>query len=139
MKQSVSLFKNISLFLISFSLVLASCSKDKALPISNSPFVGQYEVVDDNETYMLKVESKGGKYFQIKEFGGFLNAPLDAVAEGDILRIPSQTFTNPNGKKITLVGTGMLSTKETRDDTITFQYSVSGFTEYSGDFAGTRK
>jgi len=105
-------------------------------PIS---FAGQYQVIDDFETYVLKVESKGANGFQIKEFGGFLNAPLNAESKGNTLIIPSQTFTNPNGTKITIVGTGVLETKDSKDDTIRFHYSVSGFSNYNGDFSGKRK
>lgn len=141
MKNSFSLFKNLSLFLLSFSLVLASCSKSKddTAPAQGSEFVGQYLVVEPSETYTLQIDSKGGSNFQIKEFGGFLNVPLNAVAEGNGLKIPSQTFTNPSGKSITITGTGVLSTKAKKNDTIKFQYKVSGFTQYESDFEGTRK
>jgi len=139
MKKSVSVLRNISLLLLSTSFFLSSCSKDKDIAAPAVSFAGQYHVVDDNETYTLKVENKGGNNFQIIEFGGFLNAPLKAVAEGNTLKIPSQTFKNPNGNTLTVVGTGVLSTKNSKDDTITFQYSVTGFANYNGDFAGTRK
>ena len=139
MKQSVSIFKNIFLFFIGFALFLTSCKKDKDNDMSKSSFVGQYLVVDDNETYTLKIESKGNNNFQIREFGGFLNAPLNATANGSTLTIPMQTFTNPNGHVIKIVGSGVLSTKTKKDDTVTFQYSVTGFADYSGDFTGTRK
>ena len=138
MKQSVVLFKNI-LVILSIALFFASCSKNKDVIIPDTSFAGEYQVIDDNETYVLKVESKGGNNFQIKEFGGFLNAPLNAVGAGNTLTIPSQTFNNPNGSTITIVGTDVLSTKNSKDDTITFQYSVSGFADYNGDFEGTRK
>ncbi|HKH61945.1 MAG TPA: hypothetical protein VKA49_13985 [Flavitalea sp.] len=139
MKKSVSVLRNISLVILSVSFFLASCSKDKDIAAPAASFAGQYLVADDTETYILKVENKGGNNFQIIEFGGFLNAPLKAVAEGNTLKIPSQTFTNPNGKKLTVVGTGVLATKNSKDDTITFQYTVSGFANYDGDFTGTRK
>ena len=111
------------------------------LPLNAQPasFAGQYHVVDDTETYTLKIENKGGANFQIYEFGGFLNAPVKAVAEGNTLKIPSQTFKNPNGNTLTVVGSGVLATKTSKDDTITFQFTVSGFANYSGDFKGTRK
>ena len=139
MKKSVTVLRSISLFIISASFFFSSCSKDKDIAAPAVAFAGQYLVVDDNETYMLKVENKGGNNFQIIEFGGFLNAPLKANAEGNTLQIPSQTFTNPNGNKLTVVGTGVLSTKNSKDDTIIFQYKVSGFANYDGDFTGTRK
>lgn len=139
MKKSVSFLRNISLFILSASIILTSCSKDKDMGAPVASFAGQYHVADDTETYTLKVENKGGSNFQIIEFGGFLNAPLKAVAEGNTLKIPSQTFKNPNGNSLTVVGTGVLSTKTSKDDTITFQYTVSGFANYSGDFTGTRK
>jgi len=141
MKHSFSILRNISLLLLSFSLVLASCSKDKDDSPSSqgNSFVGQYLVVDPSETYTLEVSHKGGSNFQIKEFGGFLNAPLNAVLNGSSLNIPSQTFTNPSGKSITITGTGVLSTKVKKDDTIKFEYKVSGFTNYESDFEGTRK
>lgn len=138
MKKSVTFFRNISLLLLTSSVLFLSCSKDKDVAPANS-FAGQYLVVDDNETYILKIENKGGNNFQITEFGGFLNAPLKAVANGKTLQIPSQTFTNPNGNKLTIVGIGTLSTKTSKDDTITFDYTVSGFANYDGDFSGTRK
>ena len=141
MKHSFSISRNISFFLLSFTLVLASCSKSKddAVPAQGAAFVGQYLVVDPSETYTLQIESKGGGNFQIKEFGGFLNAPLNAVLDGSTLKVPSQTFTNPSGKSITITGTGVLSTKVKKDDTIKFDYKVTGWQEYESDFEGTRK
>jgi hypothetical protein len=102
-------------------------------------FAGQYLVVEPSETYTIKIENKGGSNFQISEFGGFLNVPVKATAEGSMLKIAAQTFKNPSGKSITVVGSGVLSTKNSKDDTITFQYTVSGFANYDGDFTGTRK
>jgi hypothetical protein len=141
MKHSFSIFRNISFFLFSFTLLLASCSKSKddVVPVQGAAFVGQYLVIEPSETYTLQLESKGGSNFQIKEFGGFLNAPLNAVIDGNALKIPSQTFTNPSGKSITVTGKGVLSTKAKKDDTIKFEYKVTGFTEYESDFEGTRK
>jgi len=141
MKHSLSIFRNISLLFLSASLVLASCSKDNDDSISSqqSAFVGKYLVVDASETYTIEVLHKGGNNFQIKEFAGFLNVPLNAVLNGSALNIPSQTFTNPSGKSITISGTGVLSTKAKKDDTIKFDYKVSGFTNYESDFEGTRK
>lgn len=140
MKHSISIFSKLSLVLISFTLLLASCSKSKndTVPVQGSEFIGQYLVVD-NETYTLIIENKGGSNFQIKEFGGFLNVPLKAVAEGNALKIPSQTFKNSNGKSITITGKGVLSTKSKKDDTIKFDYKVTGWQEYDGDFEGVRK
>ena len=141
MKHSFSIFRNLSFLLLSFSLFLASCSKSKddTIPVQGAAFVGQYLVVEPSETYTLQIESKGGSNFQIKEFGGFLNVPLNAVSEGNALKIPAQTFKNPNGKSLTVSGTGVLSTKNKKDDTIKFQYKVTGFTEYESDIEGTRK
>ena len=141
MKHSFSIFRNLSFSLLSFSLLLASCgkSKDNTTPVQGAAFAGQYLVVDPSETYTLQIESKGGSNFQIKEFGGFLNAPLNAVAEGNALKIPSQTFKNPSGKSITITGKGVLSTKAKKDDTIKFEYEVTGWQEYESDFEGTRK
>lgn len=141
MKHSFSFFRNISLILLSFTMVLASCSKSKddVAPVQGAAFVGQYVVVDPSETYTLQIDSKGGSNFQIKEFGGFLNAPLNAVADGSSLKIPAQTFTNPSGKSITITGKGVLSTKAKTDDTIKFDYKVTGWQNYDGDFEGTRK
>ena len=142
MKHSFSIFRNISFFLLSFTLLLASCSKSKddVVPVQGAAFVGQYLVVDPSETYTLQIESKGGSNFQIKEFGGFLNAPLNAVVDGNSLKIPAQTFTNASsGKSITITGKGVLSTKEKKDDTVKFEYKVTGWQEYESDFEGTRK
>ena len=141
MKHSFSIFRNFSLLLLSATLVLASCSKDNDDGISaqQSAFVGKYLVVDPSETYTIEVSHKGGNNFQIKEFAGFLNVPLNAVLNGSALNIPSQTFKNPSGKSITITGTGVLSTKAKKDDTIKFDYKVSGFTNYESDFEGTRK
>jgi len=108
-------------------------------PVQGAAFVGQYVVVDPSETYTLQIDSKGGSNFQIREFGGFLNAPLNAVVDGNSLNIPSQTFTNPSGKSITITGKGVLSTKAKKDDTIKFDYKVTGWQNYEGDFEGTRK
>ena len=141
MKHSFSIIRNISFLLLSFSLVIASCSKDKDDNVSqqSSAFVGKYLVVDPAETYTIEIAHKVGNNFQIKEFAGFLNVPLNAVLNGKALTIPSQTFTNPSGKSITITGTGVLSSKAKKDDTIKFDYSVSGYTNYDGDFEGTRK
>ena len=141
MKQSLSLLTRISMAIFSFSLLLASCSKkDKVDAPVNGAFAGQYLVEDDDETYTLRIEHKGGNEFHIKEFGGFLNAALKANLEGNVLKIPSQTFTNAGtGNSITIVGTGVLSTKTTKDDTVTFQYSLTGFGAHDGSFAGSRK
>jgi hypothetical protein len=141
MKHSFSISRNLSLLFLSSTLVLASCSKDKddTVPAQGAAFAGQYLVVDPSETYTLQIESKGGKNFQIKEFGGFLNAPLNAVVEGSTLKVPAQTFTNPSGKSITISGAGVLSTKVKKDDTIKFDYKVTGWQEYESDFEGTRK
>jgi hypothetical protein len=141
MKHSFSIFRSLSFFILSFTLILVSCSKskDNVVPVQGAEFIGEYLVVDPSETYTLQIESKGGSNFQIKEFGGFLNAPLNAVAESNTLKIPAQTFSNPNGTTITITGTGVLSTKSKKDDTITFQYKVTGFTNYESDFEGTRK
>ena len=141
MKHSLSIFRNISLLFLSATLVLASCSKDNDDSVSSqqSAFVGKYLVVDASETYTVEVLHKGGNNFQIKEFAGFLNVPLNAVLNGSALNIPSQTFTNPSGKSITISGSGVLSTKAKKDDTIKFEYKVSGFTNYESDFEGTRK
>ena len=140
MKHSFSFFRNISLFFLSFTMVLASCSKSKDEPgVQGAAFIGQYIVVEPSETYTLQIDNKGGANFQIKEFGGFLNVPLNAVFNGDKLTIPAQTFKNPNGKSLTISGSGVLSTKAKKDDTIRFDYKVSGFTEFESDFTGTRK
>jgi hypothetical protein len=141
MKQSVFLLRNISLLILSFGLFLASCSKDKDIVATPAaPFAGQYNVIDGNKNYTLKVESKGGNNFQIHEFGGFMNVPINAVADGNTLNIRKQTFTNSNGNTLTIAGKGFLTTKNAKDDTITFQYAVSGnFANYDGDFTGTRK
>jgi hypothetical protein len=141
MKQSFLISRNISLFFLSFSLLLASCSKSKddSVPAQGAAFVGQYLVVDPSETYTLLIENKGGSNFQIKEFGGFLNVPLNAVLEGNSLKVPSQTFTNGSGKSITITGTGFLQTKAKKDDTIRFDYKVTGWQNYESDFEGTRK
>ena len=139
MKNSFAISRSISLFFLSLTFVFASCSKSKdRAPVRGAEFIGQYQVVDD-ETYTLIIENKGGSNFQIKEFGGFLNVPLNAVLDGGALKIPAQTFTNANGKSITITGKGVLSTKTKKDDTIKFEYKVTGFTEYESDFEGTRK
>jgi hypothetical protein len=140
MKHSISLSRNISFLALSLFMLFASCSKDKdsTTTAPTATFAGQYLVVDD-ETYTLVITSKGGNNFQISEFGGFLNVPLNAVANGSTLTIPSQTFTNPSGKSITVTGTGKLSTKTKKDDTISFEYAVTGYTSYESDFVGSRK
>jgi hypothetical protein len=141
MKHSFSISRTISLFFLSLTVLLASCSKSKDdnVPPQGAAFIGQYVVVDPSETYTLQIESKGGSNFQIKEFGGFLNAPLNAVLDGSTLKVPAQTFTNGSGKSITITGTGVLSTKAKKDDTIKFDYKVTGWQEYESDFEGTRK
>lgn len=141
MKHSFSISRNSSILFLFFTLLLASCSKSKddAVPAQGAAFVGQYVVADPSETYTLQVESKGGSNFQIKQFGGFLNVPLNAVVDGNTLKVPSQTFTNGSGKSITITATGVLSTKAKKDDTIKFDYKVTGWQNYESDFEGTRK
>lgn len=141
MKQTASLIRKFSLVVLSITLALASCSKkDSGIGASSAgPFEGQYLVVDDNETYTLKVEGAGGNNFQIRNFGGFMNVPVKATANGNILTIPSQTFNNPNGNTLTVSGAGSLSTKGEKDDTIKINYTVSGFANYSGDLEGVRQ
>ena len=141
MKHSFSISRNRSLFFLLFTLLLASCSKSKddSVPPQGAAFVGQYIVTDPSETYTLQIESKGGSNFQIKEFGGFLNVPLNAVLAGSTLKVPAQTFTNGSGKSITITGTGVLQTKAKKDDTIKFDYKVTGWQDYESDFEGTRK
>ena len=141
MKHSFSIFRKISLVLISFTLLLASCSKSKddKVPVQGAEFVGQYTVVESYETYILQIDSKGGANFQIKEFGGFMNVPVNAVFEGNKLTIPAQTFKNPNGKSLTITGKGILSTKVKKDDTIKFEYKMTGWIDSESEFEGTRK
>jgi hypothetical protein len=141
MKQSVSLITHISYVVLAFGLLLfASCSKkDHDTSLASASFAGSYMVIDDDETYTLKIENTGGNNFQIREFGGLLNVPLKANGNGNSLHIPSQTFTNPSGKSITIVGTGTLSTKDSKDDTITFEYSLTGYGAHNGSFTGKRK
>lgn len=140
MTHTASLIKKFSFVLLTITLALVSCSKkDSDVSVPSAPFAGSYLVVDDNETYTLKIENTGGNNFQIREFGGFMNAPVKAVGNGSSLTIPSQTFTNPSGKSLTLNGTGTLITKGSKDDTIKFTYTVSGFANHSGDFEGARQ
>jgi hypothetical protein len=140
MKSSFKHLRNFSLLIISLSLTILSCSKngDSVAPANTANYAGNYVVVDDDETYTLQIENKGGNNFQIREFGGFLNAALKAVANGSTLTIPTQTFTNPNGNSITITGTGNLTTKDSKDDTITFEYTLSGFGAHTGSFQGVR-
>jgi len=78
-KHSFSIFRNLSFSLLSFSLLLASCSKSKddTMPVQAAAFVGQYVVVKPSETYTLEIESKGGSNFQIKEFGGIFKCSVE--------------------------------------------------------------
>jgi len=142
MKHSFVIFRNLSILLLSFTLILGACSKNSHDDSSaqQSAFAGKYLVVTSSETFTLQIDNSGGSNFKIKEFGGFLNVPLNAVLEGNSLKIPSQTFTNAgSGKSITVTGTGILLTKGKKDDTIRFDYKVTGFTNYESDFEGTRK
>jgi hypothetical protein len=142
MKQSVTLYLRVTLIIFSLAFLFASCSKkdsDISPPPASSSFTGQFQVVDGADTYIIQVENKGNNKYQIKNFGGFLNTPVNAVLEGNTLTIPTQTFYNPNGHTLTLVGIGALVTKNSKDDTVKFDYTVTGFANYSGDFEGTRK
>jgi hypothetical protein len=141
MKQTASLIRKFSFVVLSITLALASCSKkDSGAGGSNAgPFAGQYLVVDSDETYTLKIESSGDNNFQIKNFGGFMNVPVKATANGNSLTIPSQTFKNPNGNSLTVSGTGSLTSKGKKDDTIIINYTVSGFANYSSDLEGVRQ
>jgi hypothetical protein len=141
MKQTASLIRKFSFVVLSITLALASCSKkDSGIAASNAgPFAGQYLVVDEDESYTLKIESDGGSSFKITNFGGFMNVPVKANANGNVLTIPTQTFKNPNGHTLTVSGTGSLITKGVKDDTITISYTISGFANYSGDLEGSRQ
>lgn len=142
MKQSVvtnrSFLRNISLAVLSLSLLFASCSKNND-KVVGSEFVGSYAVTEDDDAYTVTIESKGGNNYQIKNFGGFMYVPVNATADGGQLKIPAQTFKNGSGFEITISGAGLLTTKSKKDDTIKFNYSVSGDTNYSSDFEGLRK
>jgi hypothetical protein len=138
MKQSLTPFKSIFVIL-TVLLAFTSCSKDKDAVLPSAKFAGNYYVEDDTETYTLQIVSKGSNNFQIKNFGGFLNVPINAVVEGSTLKIPSQTFKNPNGNSITIVGSGILTKKNKDDDLIKIDYSLSGYTSYSSTIEGLRK
>jgi hypothetical protein len=141
MKQAIvtrsSFFRNISLAVLSLSLVFTSCSKNND-KVVGSEFVGSYAVQEDDDAYTIAIESKGGNKYQIKNFGGFMYVPIEANAVGSQLNIPSQTFKNSSGFEITITGTGSLTTKSKKDDTIKFNYSVSGSANYDSEFEGTR-
>lgn len=140
MTHTALLIKKFTFVLLTITLALVSCSKkDSDVSVPSAPFAGNYLVVEEDETYTLKIENTSGNNFQIREFGGFMNVPVKASANGNTLSIPSQTFTNPSGKSLTITGTGTLITKGSKDDTIKFTYSVSGFANYSGDFEGARQ
>ena len=140
MKQTLSIVRNFALTVLSVSFLLVACSKkDDQATVPTAPFAGSYVVTDDDDSYTLKIENTGGNNFNIRGFGGFLNVPLKSVAEGKTLKIPSQTFTNPSGKSITIVGNGTLSTKNTPDDMISFQYDLTGYAAHSGSFVAIRK
>lgn len=142
MKQfsiSQPLFRNTLMAFFSLSIAFASCSKSKDEPASVAPFAGQYAVENDDDDFTLIVNKKGGNDYELIEFGGFLNVPLKAKANGNELQIPTQTFTNGNGKSITISGKGYLITKSAPNDGIRFEYSVSGYANYDSDFEGSRK
>ena len=44
---------------------------------------------------------------------------------------------NPIGKTITIVGTGVLSTRATKNDTITIEYAVPGYTDSESELVST--
>jgi hypothetical protein len=144
MKQSVSFLRSpslisvvrtISLVFFSVSMLFVACSKkDKVEGPPAAAFAGNYLVVDDNDTYILQIENTGGNNFEISEFAGFMNVPINATGSGNTLTIPAQTFTNSSGHSITISGTGALS-----GDDITFNYSVAGFVAYDGSFTGKRQ
>ena len=139
MNQSVvSFFRAFSVAVLSLSLLFAACSKNKD-KAAGSEFVGSYAVEDGDDKYTLVIESKGGNKYQIKNFGGFMYTPIEATATGGQLKIPSQTFKNSSGFTITIVGTGVLSTKSASNDTIRFEYEISGSANYDSDFEGQRK
>ncbi len=61
MKHSFSIFRNISLALISFTLLLASCSKSKddTVPVQGAEFIGQYLVVDQSKrTHLYREQGR---------------------------------------------------------------------------------
>ncbi len=116
-------------------LFVTACNKDKEEVSPVAPFEGSYEAFkSNNQKYTMTIEKKGGNAFAIKNFAGFLNAPLDATAAGTLITIPTQTFTNSNGKQLILSGTGNLE-----NDELKIQYSVRGFTEYDSDLVAKRK
>ena len=139
MKHTALLIRKFTFVLLTITALVSCSKKDSDVSIPSAPFAGNYLVVEDDETYTLKIENTEGNNFQIREFGGFMNVPVKASANGSTLTIPAQTFTNPSGKSLTITGTGTLITKGAKDDTIKFTYSVSGFANYSSDFEGARQ
>jgi hypothetical protein len=113
-----------------------ACNKsDQEEVAPAAPFAGKYEAEKSNNAkYTMTVESKGGSRFHILNFGGFLNAPLEATATGTELTIPTQTFTNSNGKQLILTGKATLVSDE-----LHIAYSVAGFTAYEADIVAKRK
>lgn len=116
-------------------LAMASCSDDEKAtePDTRQQFVGNYSVEDISASSGYKYEysvnitmgSKGG--LEISNFGDVMNVPVKATAKGNQIVIESQTFKNPSGKTITVMGSGTIA-----NDVLTFNYSITGYRDYQG-------
>jgi hypothetical protein len=124
-------------FLLAVALLagVTACKEDKEEITPAAPFAGKYEAVKSGNTpYTMTVESTGGNRFRILNFAGFLNAPLEATAAGTDLTIPTQTFTNANGKRLIITGKATLA-----GDELQIEYNVAGFTAYEAEIVAKRK
>jgi hypothetical protein len=102
-------------------------------------FVGDYDVEDISQSsgyvynYTVSVSKAGANQIQISNFADLFNVPVKANVNGMSFAIPTQTFTNPSGKSISVSGTGTLV-----GDLLTFQYTTTGYLDYVGDCEAIR-
>lgn len=123
--------------IISFSALLYSCQEDDSELTPSTDFTGTYfveeEDPDDSFTLIIeKHESKKG-YLQIRNFGGFMNIPIDGKASGNMLEIPTQTFSEGT-KELILSGTANFVS-----DTLIIDYQVRGFTSFDSQDRAIRQ
>jgi len=121
------------------TMFLASCSSDDdKSPDTSSLFAGEYSVEDVSSSgnvynYDVSIAKGGNGEIKISNFADIFNVPVKATVNGMNFTIPSQKFTNPSGKQITVSGSGSL-----QNDVLTFTYTTTGWLDYSGNCQAVR-
>ena len=124
------------------TLALTNCSNDDEDqgPDTRPQFVGTYEVDDVSAgsgyvyEYNVTISNGTSSDLQISNFGDIFNVPVKATVKGNNLTIPKQSFKNPSGKTIEVVGSGTIS-----GDILIFDYTMKGYIDYVGNCTASKK